>query len=49
MRGARSAGWESDNQHVFDDLLRLSPAEYDEPDRGGHLCLDYLKPDSTSY
>ena len=37
------------NDYVYRELLGLSDAEYAELEAGGHISLDYLKPDGSSY
>jgi hypothetical protein len=39
----------ADNDYVYREVLGLSDAEYEALDDGGHISLDYLKPDGTPY
>ncbi len=37
------------NEYVYKEILGLSDEEYRELDDDGHLSMDYLQPDGTSY
>ncbi len=49
MRWEKICALGVDNDYVLKDVCGLSDAEYQALDKAGHLSLDYLQPDGTSW